>query len=97
VQSRRKRPDAEVIAFSVGERTFFDPVRYRPVQRLEALAAASRRRARVRADDEAQRWTRLAELCEAGAHDSTELQELAASLHPGLAAYLAAAVAVAEP
>lgn len=95
VQSRRRRPDAEVIAFSVGERTFFDPVRYRPVHRWEALATAARRRARVRPDDGALRWTRLAELCEdaagAGGHESTELRALAASLHPGLAAYVAAA------
>ena len=46
VQRRRVRTDAEVLAHGLGERTFFDAVRYEPVDRPAAEAFARARLAR---------------------------------------------------
>jgi hypothetical protein len=50
LQRRRRVPDAAIFAHARGERPWFDPVRYAPLYRLEALEAMYRRRALVRGD-----------------------------------------------
>lgn len=47
VQRRRVRTDDEVLAYGLGERTFFDAVRYEPIDRAEAQAFAHGRLERL--------------------------------------------------
>jgi GT2 family glycosyltransferase len=52
LQRRRQRPDAEILRFSKGQRTYFDPIRYEPIEpaaaredalmRLQAARSAGR-------------------------------------------------------
>lgn len=46
IQRRRVRSDADVLTFGVGERTFFDAVRYEPTDRVAAQAFARARLSR---------------------------------------------------
>ena len=100
LQRRRQRCDEHVIAFSLGEHTFFDPVRYLPRRSMGALAVAAQRRVDKRTDDsfdDRRRWQELASAATAvegvhtpDAHDS--VRELAVSLDVRLGPYVDVAV-----
>jgi GT2 family glycosyltransferase len=62
VQKRRVRADDKIVAFSDGERAWFDPVAYAPERSLPAFAAAYRRRAAV---DNEPRWLLVSQMAEA--------------------------------
>ncbi len=97
IQRRRRRSDDHVIAFSLDEHTFFDPVRYLPQRSMKALAVAAQRHADKRTDesvDDRQRWRALA-IAARGAHSADAqrvVRELAVSLDERLGPYVDAAV-----
>jgi GT2 family glycosyltransferase len=47
MQTRRRRPESEILAYADGQRSFFDPVRYEPTDREAARAAAEAQRSLV--------------------------------------------------
>ena len=97
IQRRRRTSDDHIIAFSLGERTFFDPVSYLPQRSMTALAVAAQRRVDKRTDDstdDSQRWRALA-IAAAGVHTADAqraVRELAVSSDKRLGPYVDAAV-----
>lgn len=93
IQRRRQCNDDHVIAFSLGEHTFFDPVRYLPQRSMEALATAAQRRVDRHTDDgiaDRQRWQALANAARRppSMESRQALRQLALTLDTQLGPYL---------